>query len=334
MHIPNFFPMSDLHFHSTDSDGNKTNAERIEQIRRLDPKNTGIWAMTNHDRYSPGFVLPARAQGIRSVWATEISAHSQELDISLHITCYTPRLSEGVRRLTDAVLIGKNGKILQQITKLRSHGFPIDSDGFFSWMDSIGHDHANASNWHLSEYLWKKPETPLLVHDLTQGKVTTQFSFLLDCLKENGSYAHIGAVKVSPYEPELSTLVSLARTEDMLLSVAHPNFSFLKYTYQNYQAQASKEKSQAFETHIAPKLVDIGIRNFEINTMATPEWVEVVDRVTRSAWGILTYGSDSHGWEEQVKHRDSKHAFFWEKNSALTPEMVAPVEKKLLEYGE
>ena len=45
---------SDLHFHTTDSDGNKTNAERIEEILLLDPKRDGIWAATNHDRFSPG----------------------------------------------------------------------------------------------------------------------------------------------------------------------------------------------------------------------------------------------------------------------------------------
>ncbi len=47
---------SDLHFHTTDSDGNKTNEERIGQILLLDPKREGIWAATNHDRFSPGFV--------------------------------------------------------------------------------------------------------------------------------------------------------------------------------------------------------------------------------------------------------------------------------------
>ena len=47
---------SDLHFHTTDSDGNKTNEERIGQILLLDPKKEGIWAATNHDRFSPGFV--------------------------------------------------------------------------------------------------------------------------------------------------------------------------------------------------------------------------------------------------------------------------------------
>ena len=89
--------------------------------------------MTNHDCYSPGFVLPARDAGIHAIWATEISAHSKELDTSLHITCYTPRLSESIRQLVDGVLVGKTEKVRKQILLLESNGFPIGLDSFMSW---------------------------------------------------------------------------------------------------------------------------------------------------------------------------------------------------------
>lgn len=49
----NTMHFGDLHAHTTVSDANKTDTERILQIQSLDPKNYGIWAMTNHDRYSP-----------------------------------------------------------------------------------------------------------------------------------------------------------------------------------------------------------------------------------------------------------------------------------------
>lgn len=52
----------DLHSHSTDSDGNKTNSERVQEIVVLDPKRTGIWALTNHDTYSASFIEEARAE--------------------------------------------------------------------------------------------------------------------------------------------------------------------------------------------------------------------------------------------------------------------------------
>ena len=89
--------------------------------------------MTNHDCYSRGFVEPARDTGIRAIWATEISAHSNELDTSLHITCYTPVLSDAVRVCIDRVLVGKTQKVRKQILLLESNGFPINLDAFMSW---------------------------------------------------------------------------------------------------------------------------------------------------------------------------------------------------------
>lgn len=53
-------PLGDLHFHSTNSDGNKTPEERVNQIQLQDPQNQSPWAQTDHDCYSPNFVLPAR----------------------------------------------------------------------------------------------------------------------------------------------------------------------------------------------------------------------------------------------------------------------------------
>jgi predicted metal-dependent phosphoesterase TrpH len=95
----------DLHFHSTNSDGDKTPEERIKQIQLLDPDNLYPWAMTDHDCYSPNFVLPARELGIKAIWATEISAHSRELDCSLHVTCYSREISQNIKERIDAVLI-------------------------------------------------------------------------------------------------------------------------------------------------------------------------------------------------------------------------------------
>ncbi len=111
--------------------------------------------MTDHDRFSPDFVLPARDEGIQAVWATEISAHSRELDQSFHITCYTPTLSLQIQSMTDSVLRGKTGKIELQIRQLQEKGFPIEKEGFFAWMRSIGHNPTNASNWHLAHYIFR-----------------------------------------------------------------------------------------------------------------------------------------------------------------------------------
>ena len=202
---------SDLHFHTTDSDGIKTNAERIEQILVLDPKKEGIWATTNHDRFSPSFVEGARDAGIQSIWATEISAHSAELDLSLHITCYTPRFSRMIASIVEDIVIKRQVKISGQIKKLQSRGFPINEKDFFQWITESGMSPKNATNYHIVGYLWKQKETLLLLKDLTGGKITTEADFFRECLRENGDFRDIGYYQVDRYEPELELLSQVAK---------------------------------------------------------------------------------------------------------------------------
>lgn len=72
----------------------------------------------------------------------------------------------------------------------------------------------------------RKNETLRVLAHHTQATITDGTHFLDECLKEAGQYKHLGAVEIEPYEPELSELIRLAKKEDMILSVAHPNFSF------------------------------------------------------------------------------------------------------------
>jgi hypothetical protein len=107
--------------------------------------------------------------------------------------------------------------------------------------------------------------------DLTYGNITSATLFIQECLKETGTYGNIGSHIISPYEPELSTLIGISKQEDMILSVAHPNFSFhpvYKRAGVNGDAQT---RWNHFHTRILPILDEVGICNYEINSMATPE---------------------------------------------------------------
>ena len=174
---------SDLHFHSTDSDGKSTNSERIDEIEKIDPEHRGIWAMTNHDCFSPGFVERARERGISALWGVEISVHSEELDHSFHITCYTPTISEKIRRLTEGILKGKTMKVISQIQKLQDYGFDIEEQDFFTWVHGHGFRIDGVSNAHITEYLWQKDTTIPLLRDLTHGEIQNRYNFLHECLK-------------------------------------------------------------------------------------------------------------------------------------------------------
>lgn len=103
-----------------------------------------------------------------------------------------------------------------------------------------------ATNWHIAEYIWRQKDALTIVADLTNGTVKDSIDFLKECLRENGDFAHVGYHKVARYEPEIDTLAAIAAEEDIVLSVAHPNFSFTKKLKKEYHAQNSEEMTRLF----------------------------------------------------------------------------------------
>jgi hypothetical protein len=153
--------------------------------------------------------------------------------------------------------------------------------------------------------------------DLTNGNITSSSLFLQECLKETGVYGYIGSIVVSPYEPELSTLIELSRQEDMILSVAHPNFSFHP-VYKHAGANGDPQtRWDHFHSRILPILDEIGIRNYEINSMATPEQILAIRDIVHERNGLVTYGSDNHGKSKT----DAKHGLLGKQNQFLDSEV-------------
>ncbi len=321
----------DLHFHSTNSDGNKTALERVSQVQSIDPDNRFLWALTDHDCYSPNFVEPARELGIKAIWATEISAHSNELDCSFHVTCYSPTLSGSIKSHIDAVLIWKTAKVREQIKKLQTHGFDINEVDFFAWAASKWYRSIAVSNVHLSDFLLdgsRKNSSIAILKNLTEGTVNNQEWIIRECLRESGTYAHIWAVVMPPYEPEISDLIQVANSEWIVLSVAHPNFSFHALYKKHWINLDPLARADYFHHNILPILSDIGIKNYEINAKATPEQVEYLTWLVRRLGGMNTFGSDNHGSSRE----GNKHGIFANQNTHLTREIARPITDKLLSF--
>lgn len=317
----------DLHFHDTTSDATVTPAERLAQMGKLDWWKRWVWAATNHDRFTREFVIPAREQWFQAHWATEISAHSDELALSLHITAYSAAISQRLESVLDGVLMGRKWKILWQLQKLRMNGFDIVDREFFAWIESRRMSADSATNYHIAQYLWTQEANRHLSYALTDGVVDSEILFMNECLKKEGDYNDIGYHEVPCYEPEVRDIVPLAHREDIILSVAHPNVSFDKYLRKNYGATDATIVS-LFEKYIVPRLLELGLKNFEINAIASYEWVECLERVTKRVGWILTYWSDNHGGLEP----NSKHGIFWIQNRYLTPEMIQPIQGRLREF--
>lgn len=175
-----------------------------------------------------------------------------------------------------------------------------------SWALAEGYRPITLSNAHITQYLFdktRKKETLRVLAHHTQGTITDGTHFLEECLKETGDYKHLGTIEIEPYEPELSDLIELARHEDILLSVAHPNFSFHPvYKRAGVNADPATRWSH-FYSQILPELDRIGIHNYEINAMATPEQAAAIHAIVQKRNGLITYGSDNHGYLKP----DGKH---------------------------
>jgi hypothetical protein len=321
----------DLHCHSTNSDGVKTPAVRISQIQLLDPNNLYPWALTDHDWYSQNFVEPARELGIKAIWATEISAHSRELDCSFHVICYSPTLSMLIKNHIDAVLIWKTAKVWEQIIKLQWNRFDINELDFFTWIKLNWFREISVSNAHLAQYLFsksRKQSSVRILDDLTWGKVRTIDVFIRECLQDGGLYPNIWNVLVPQYEPELSDLIQIAKKDDIVLSLAHPNFSFNKL-YKKAEINSDPMAcTQYFHDIILPILLGMDMKNFEINAKAKPEQVQYLIDLVKRTGGMNTFGSDNHGSDKA----NNKHGIFWQQNPLLTREIAKPITDKLLSF--
>lgn len=253
-----------------------------------------------------------------AIWATAISAHSDALNLSLHVTCYAPVLSEQIRSIVNDIVTKRQYKIRGQIEKLQARWFPINETDFFAWIVASKMSPESATNWHIAQYLWRQKKTLELVSDLTSGTVTSELDFMRECLRENGDYAEIWYHRIPRYEPELDVIAWIAESEGAILSIAHPNFSCTKKLIRDYGATNNFERIEAFRERIVPIISDAGIHNYEVNALASPEWKDAIVDTVRRTGGMVTFWSDNHG----LKEADKKHGIFGQINKHLDAETI------------
>ena len=116
-------------------------------------------------------------------------------------------------------------------------------------------------------------------------------------------------------------LADIAQKEDLVLSIAHPNFSFTKKLHKEHRAKETSERVRLFASEIVPLVSEAGIRNYEINALAGPLWVNTIRETVAKTGGYITFGSDNHGLE----HADSKHGVLGIQNPLLTEEITTPI---------
>ena len=295
--------MFDLHFHSIASDW-KNSEEEI--IKNASYKNLKFIALTDHDVISSGdFIDKAKKSWIDSCYSTEISARDLVNKKSLHLTCYSRNFWKNIRDILENTVEKKQLLIIKQIEKLKNYWFKIDLNEFLNYFLSIWKKLETLNRFNIGQYLFLNKENIILAQKISWKIDINPQSFFEIFLKEVWEHYKEYWLKywidVPEYEPNIEICWLIAKTNDAIISIAHPNLSF-------------KKEGLEYFKKIYPYYVENWINAIEINSKASTEWIETIYEFKEEYSIIITAWSDNHCiWEV-----DNKHSDLWELNPLLS----------------
>ena len=302
----------DMHFHSTISDWKNTPGEIIKKA-----KNIWLWmiTLTDHDMISDDkFIDDANEAWIITNKSVEISSRNYESGKSLHLTCYAKSFSLRTYDILNNTKLWKIEMIKAQILKLKEKWFDIDYDIFCEYVKIKWKDLESVNKFNVSEYLFLNPKNKLLALNI-YWKEISEVDFFLIFMKEWWEYHWEYWIKVSDYEPSIEIAWQLATSNNAILSIAHPNFSFSKVWISWFHK-------------VIPEYVDKWINAIEINSKASKKWIEAIYQIKKRYNLLLTAWSDNH----QIWFTDDKHSDFWELNPLLSDEKKIEIFNEYCEY--
>lgn len=310
----------DMHCHTTISDGTSTPTALIDKAKE---GNFDFLCITDHDALSTPYITQIQEAGIMTIPSVEISAvNSYDNRKSLHITYYAKGISQKLEQILANTRTQKTKLIDLQLERLKSLGFFVDTEVFYDELLSIWRQKWGIAKYDIARYIIKQPQNKDLLEKLgcTQAKKTHK-DFYERALKRRGDLYEMCGVEVEEYEPEIETLGLVAKEENAILSIAHPNFSF------------SREGIHGFIDRVH-QYKELWINAIEINTRATRKWVEAILSIKEQFWPdfFLTFGSDCH----QIGKPDDKHGDLGFENVFIPNDMVEReierFQEKLLIY--
>jgi len=289
--------MIDLHFHSTCSDGQKSNREIIKEAKE---KWLKLAVCTDHDYVNDDFTRLALNSWISSVEGVEISWVDDMLNKHLHLTSYSRSFQWRIIEILDWSRKIKQEKVKLQIELLASNWFLANWEEFNSFTRN-NWAIWDFNSWHIATYILNSQENLVLVKKITWEEITT-WAFIRRFLKREWDFWHIGSVTIPEYEPNIPLLWELARENEAILSISHPNF---KLTVNQFRAR--------IESYL-----NAWVNAIEINTKASPEWVKLILEYKQKYHFMLTFWSDSHFKD----FKDSKHWELWELNPFVSKRLI------------
>ncbi len=305
----------DMHFHSTLSDGRNTPNEILENIW---DSWLSLVALTDHDTISGDeFVSEAKQSGIHSNPAVEISAMDYELWKSLHLTCYAQQFEQEVYDILNNTVAKKREMILAQVSKLAHNWFLINGEELYDYFEKGGKDINTLNKFNIAEYLFQNPENEKIIPTLVWENFSLE-GFYLNFLKEGGKYYEKYGERIDEYEPSIEVCWAMAQTNNAILAIAHPQFSFSRFWI------------HIFQDDILPRYVDAWINAIEVHSKTPKSWLKAIYEAKEKYNLILTAGSDNH-W---LWHSDSKHTLLWEINPYLSEDQQEEILREYMRFLE
>ena len=299
----------DLHFHTTLSDGMKTPEEVVKIAQE---QNMWFLACTDHDLINTRFTELAKLSRIEAIDWVELSSSDYDNNAkAAHLTCYSRKFQGRIFSILDGIQEARQTKILLQIEKLLKWGFHIEKEAFFSYWEKQGSSLGNLNNGHLREYLFFNPRNTQIAEE-KMGNAFNKATFIRRALSKSGDFAHIGSIEnLPPYEPSVGLCGELARQNNAILSIAHPNHTF--------------DSIQEFQK-LVPSYVEKWVNALEIHYSTSPEWIKVILETREKFNLLLTFGSDCH-----FENGNDKHGMIGDLNPHLKSDFI---EKEFQKFRE
>jgi len=289
----------EMHCHSTLSDGKNSLNEVLAEAKRL---WLDFLSLTDHDTISPQeFQRDLGNVWIQTCDSVEISARNNALDKSLHLVSYAKMFHQSLHEVLENSRKGKLSMKKGQLdTLIQKFWFLWSHDWFDTYMRvKLWREPETSNKYDMARYLMTYLQNKMKARKILWWLCTSDdvvLHFYLECLKREWAFYDIYWYEVEEYEPSVEqTVGEVAQRSWGLVSMAHPNVTFWWNRWWILE----------FDRTIWD-YVQKWVRWVEINTMASPEWVEAILRQRQKYDLILTFWSDCHQiWYDGS---DGKHA--------------------------
>lgn len=270
--------------------------------------------LTDHDIISDDFQGLAEKSGIKSCQSVEISANNTEQNKHLHLTCYARAFNEDMQSVLQNTLTQKQNLIVTQVEHLNSLGFHIHINDLYKFYANMWRSKGSLNKFDIARFIFSHDtHTDDLIAITGEDNIDTEV-FYMKYFKQGWAQYENYSISIPEYEPSVEVCGTLAKSNNAILSLAHPNFTFRKWI---------DEFLDNIEYYVSK-----WVNAIEINSKASVDWVQAILEVREKYNLLLTFGSDCH----ELGIPDSKHGDFWELNIYLSPVQVEKEVEKILAW--